>query len=287
MKQHYRFPINTTYTLKNTKFSKAKLQALLDEHYYTYNHPNAISMQNPDPLLKVYEYKTHQNLAYIALICALFSYGNVRAILGFLAQLDFGILDSKEAILGYDFPYYRFQSSDDVKLLFASLYKLRKNGGIEDIMFKQQPLDSIYTMINTLHHTATQILSDKQQARHFSPLYLAKYKQNGFSQGFLFLVGNKISTSPLKRWNMFLRWMVRKDNIDLGIWNENIKPSSLLLPLDTHTFRISHILGLLQRKSYDIKAVLEVSASLAKFCRQDPIRYDFALYRIGQSRAFP
>ena len=80
---------------------------------------------------------------------------------------------------------------------------------------------------------------------------------------------------------MFLRWVVRKDCLDLGLW-ESVKTQDLLLPLDTHTFRISKNLGLLKRKTYDFKAVLEVSAMLRKFDRNDPIKYDFALYRIGQ-----
>lgn len=82
---------------------------------------------------------------------------------------------------------------------------------------------------------------------------------------------------------MFLRWLVRKDHIDLGLWQDLVSPSDLLLPLDTHTLRISRALSLLKRKSYDRKAVLEVSIALRRFCPHDPIRYDFALYRLGQS----
>ena len=80
---------------------------------------------------------------------------------------------------------------------------------------------------------------------------------------------------------MFLRWMVRKDCIDLGFW-EGIRRSDLILPLDTHTFRVSQKLGILKRKSYDLKAALEVSEFLKKLDSKDPIKYDFALYRIGQ-----
>ncbi len=82
---------------------------------------------------------------------------------------------------------------------------------------------------------------------------------------------------------MFLRWLVRKDHIDLGLWQDLVSPSDLLLPLDTHTLRISRALSLLKRKSYDRKTVLEVSIALRRFCPHDPIRYDFALYRLGQS----
>jgi uncharacterized protein (TIGR02757 family) len=82
---------------------------------------------------------------------------------------------------------------------------------------------------------------------------------------------------------MFLRWMVRSDHLDMGLWSK-ISKRDLIIPLDTHTFKISQKLGLLQRKSYDMKAALELTKSLKEFDAEDPIKYDFALYRIGQER---
>ena len=112
-----------------------------------------------------------------------------------------------------------------------------------------------------------------------------KLLKQPLSKGLQFLVGAPIDianpTSPPKRYNLFLRWVVRKDCLDLGLW-ESVKAKDLLLPLDTHTFRISKQLGLLKRKTYDFKAVLEVSNRLRKLDSNDPIKYDFALYRIGQ-----
>ena len=101
------------------------------------------------------------------------------------------------------------------------------------------------------------------------------------TSGLEFLIGKPQSNSPLKRWNMFLRWMVRKDSVDLGMW-EGIRTSDLILPLDTHTFRVCQRLGILKRKSYDLKAALEASEFLRGLNPKDPIKYDFALYRIGQ-----
>jgi uncharacterized protein (TIGR02757 family) len=75
--------------------------------------------------------------------------------------------------------------------------------------------------------------------------------------------------------------MVRSDEIDLGLWS-GVDRSNLLIPLDTHTFNVSKKLGLLKRKSYDLKAVLELTDTLKSFDKSDPIKYDFALYRIGQ-----
>ena len=192
-----------------------------------------------------------------------------------------------ENILHTTFPYYRFQTSDDVKLLFASLACIIAQGGLESTFaHKSAPLAIINAISQAICSHASRILASPLYAPFFSHDYCARFlASKQFSQGFSFLVGFSPS-SPLKRWNMFLRWLTRKDHIDLGLWQDLLSPSDLLLPLDTHTLRISRALTLLQRKSYDRKAVLEVSAALKRFCAHDPIRYDFALYRIGQSGAW-
>ncbi len=95
-------------------------------------------------------------------------------------------------------------------------------------------------------------------------------------------VSTPIRKSACKRLNMFLRWMVRKDDkgVDLGLWNE-IKPSQLLCPLDVHVDRVGRKLGLIQRKQRDWQTVLELTSNLRKFDSNDPVKYDFALFGIG------
>ena len=79
---------------------------------------------------------------------------------------------------------------------------------------------------------------------------------------------------------MFLRWMVRRDEIDFGLWKE-IPTSALLIPLDLHTGNVSRQLGLLTRSQNDRQAVLELTCRLREFDPVDPIRYDFALFGLG------
>jgi uncharacterized protein (TIGR02757 family) len=88
--------------------------------------------------------------------------------------------------------------------------------------------------------------------------------------------------STCKRMNMFLRWMVRKDNkgVDFGLW-EGIRPSQLLIPLDVHVERVARQLGLLKRLQVDWTAVLELSDQLRSFDPEDPVKYDFALFGMG------
>lgn len=89
------------------------------------------------------------------------------------------------------------------------------------------------------------------------------------------------STTALKRLNMALRWLVRRDGIvDLGVW-DSITPAQLRIPLDVHVGDVSRELGLLCRRSNDRKAVEELTGRLREFNPDDPTLYDFALFGIG------
>jgi uncharacterized protein (TIGR02757 family) len=80
--------------------------------------------------------------------------------------------------------------------------------------------------------------------------------------------------------NLFLRWMVRRTPPDLGLW-DFVDPSKLVVPLDTHVHRITTFLGLNNRKSPDWKCARQVTDRLARFDPSDPVRYDFAICRLG------
>jgi uncharacterized protein (TIGR02757 family) len=90
-----------------------------------------------------------------------------------------------------------------------------------------------------------------------------------------------------KRLNMFLRWMVRKDNkgVDFGIWR-NIDQASLYIPLDLHSGNTARRLGLLNRQMNDWKAVEELTEVLRLFDPADPVKYDFALFGLGVNEKF-
>jgi uncharacterized protein (TIGR02757 family) len=88
--------------------------------------------------------------------------------------------------------------------------------------------------------------------------------------------------STCKRLNMFLRWMVRRDNkgVDFGIW-ENISPSQLICPIDLHVARVAKRFDLLPRKQIDWIAAIELTNHLRTFDPTDPVKYDFALFGLG------
>ena len=86
--------------------------------------------------------------------------------------------------------------------------------------------------------------------------------------------------SGCKRLNLYLRWMVRRDRVDLGLWS-GLSPSRLVVPLDVHVVRLGRCLGLTRYKSPGWKMAAEITASLRQFNASDPVRYDFALCHVG------
>ena len=96
-----------------------------------------------------------------------------------------------------------------------------------------------------------------------------------------------LTGSAAKRINMYLRWMIRKDDkgVDFGIWKA-ISPSILSCPLDVHSGNVARKLGLLTRRQNDAKAVTELDARLREMDSMDPVRYDFALFGLGVFEGF-
>jgi len=250
------------------------LKEQLDIEVQNRNIKDELSNNKPDPIMVAKRY----NNEYISLICALFAYGNAKLIVKFLNELDFDILAKSEAEIKESLAnkYYRFQKSDDVIVFFIAIKRLKDKSSLEDIFLKGYKKDS-----NILEGIMS-IISSLQEV----------YPYN--SQGYNFLIGKEakrdkdgnikeIGNSPYKRYNMFLRWMVRSDNIDMGLW-KNVNQKDLILPLDTHTFKVGQKLGLLQRKTYDLKSALLITQKLKEFDVSDPMKYDFAIYRMGQEK---
>ena len=225
-----------------------------------------LTLGKADPLLVATKYRDE----FVSLVCAMYAYGNANLIVKFLSSLDFSLLDLSEDEIEkrLDGKYYRFQSSQDTKEIFKTLSKIKKTTTLQKIFLEGYEktfdvMDGVYRLIEAI------------------------YDANSYrSRGYEFLIGKipkKTPTSPYKRWNMYLRWMVRDDSLDLGLWS-GVRREDLLMPLDTHTFKTGQKLGLIKRKTYDFRSVIELTNSLKKLDPKDPIKYDFALYRIGQEK---
>ncbi|MFK5975430.1 MAG: TIGR02757 family protein [Sulfurovum sp.] len=243
------------------------IKKMLDREVVSRNSSFELSSAKPDPLMVASKYKDET----ISLICALFAYGNARLIVKFLESLDFDLLEESEDVICKELSnhYYRFQKSDDVVAIFIALKRLRCVDSIENIFYdgykkESNILDGLWNFIDIL-----------------------KSQYNQDTHGYNFLVGKvpkKVNLAgTYKRYMMYLRWMVRKDELDMGLW-QKIDKKDLIMPLDTHTFQVSRRLGLLERKSYDMRASIELTEVMKGFDISDPIKYDFALYRLGQEK---
>ncbi len=243
----------------------SEVKELLDSEVKKRNITTELSWDKPDPLFIASKYSDES----IALICALFAYGNAGQIVKFLASLDFSLLEESEENISkvLSSHYYRFQKSEDVIALFIALKRLKEQSSIESLFYdgykkEHNILDGLWNFLEKIQ---------------------TLYPRN--THGYNFLIGSlpkKVtSAGTYKRYMMYLRWMVRKDKLDMGLWT-SIDKKDLIMPLDTHTFKMSQKLGLLKRKSYDMKAAIELTETFKKWDINDPIKYDFALYRIGQ-----
>lgn len=244
------------------------LKERLDEEVLKHKSSDAVDENNLDPILVAHRYKDPT----ISLICALFSYGNVKQIVKFLDSLDFSLLrkSDKEITEALSKHYYRFQKSEDVIALFITLKRLNKESSLESIF--KSAYNENKSVIDGVNACISRI---KELSSHSS-------------KGYSFLIGKVTKKTKgagaLKRWMMFLRWMVRDDNIDMGLWS-GISKADLIMPLDTHTYKIGLSWGLLKRKTYDLESAIELTNSLKKFDKEDPLKYDFAIYRLGQGQA--
>ncbi|MFA5232883.1 MAG: TIGR02757 family protein [Sulfurimonas sp.] len=247
--------------------SDINIKKLLDLEVEKRNCEGEICEERLDPIMVAHKYKDPT----ISLICALFAYGNVKQIVKFLNSLDFSLLQKSDDEIreGLKNHYYRFQKSEDVAVLFIALKRLNEKTTLEEV-FKSGYLKNRSTIegINSLIKTLGELYPFQ-------------------SMGYNFLISQITlktkGAGALKRWMMYLRWMVRCDNIDMGLWSQ-VDKSDLIIPLDTHTFNVSKKLGLLDRKSYDLEAAIELTRKLKEFDEKDPLKYDFALYRIGQEK---
>lgn len=149
--------------------------------------------------------------------------------------------------------YYRFQKSEDIVYLFFVLRRiLEEFGGIGPMVrnsFNGDTRDMIWKIREVLFKTDDRLM---------------------------FFFPKPSPSNPMKRWNLYLRWMVRKDDIDAGLW-DFIPKDRLTVPLDTHIFKIGRCMGWTRQKNPSWKAAWEITNALKVFSPDDPLQFDFFL----------
>ncbi len=172
---------------------------------------------------------------------------------------------------------YRFSRNEDIVLLLRAIGEaLRLHGSLEHLFLAGFDGDGTDLRVPLVRFTT------------FLRTYGARAGRKArLSRGFQHLVPDAGNGSAVKRLLLFLRWVVRLDDgIDLGLWS-GVPPSSLVIPLDTHVFRIGGYLGLARRRTPGWATAREITDALRRIDPADPLRFDFPLCHLGMSGACP
>lgn len=218
-----------------------------------------------DPIQFPHRYQRKEDIEIAGFLASLFAYGRREIFIEKLNKL-FSLMGKSpyEYVLNGKFDLkelnYRFFKTEDIAGFLYVLHNLYKNDGGLSGLFQKA-----YKSGNLMQYVCD---------------YFYSHAPETAGAGFYFGIPNPSKGGAMKRMWMFLRWMVRKSSVDLGIW-DFIPMSELKIPVDTHVARISRELGLLKRNANDNKAVDELSAILAQFSPADPVKYDFALFGYG------
>lgn len=246
-----------------------ELKEYLDELVLRFNTPDFIEA---DPVSVPHLFTKREDIEIAGFLAATIAWGNRKAI-----------VKSAHKMIGYmEGEPHRFimESSDDELIRLGDFVHRTFNGG--DLIFFIKAIRMIYGEHGGIGSFFEKSYAENQDMR----IVLREFWQLFFSLEHLPRVEKHLSSiakgAACKRVNMYVKWMTRQDNggVDFGLW-KSIPSSALYLPLDVHTANLGRIFGLLTRKQNDWKSVEEITASLREFDREDPVKYDFALFGAG------
>ncbi len=256
---------------------RAALKRRLDSLYSAYSK----EYLSTDPLEFLHRYPDPEDKEIVGLIASSLAYGRVEGIrasiervLNLIGRRPFKFVKGFDPVKGkglFNGFRHRFNTGDDIAcLLYFARQMIEEGGSIHGFFMKGYAGKNIKEALQAFCTNALKLDS--------SPVYGAKRLPQKAGVRFFFPLPS--DGSPCKRLNLYLRWMVRRDSLDFGIWRD-VSPSELIIPLDTHIARISRNIGLTRRKSHDWKMAEEITGALKRLDPEDPVKYDFALCRLG------
>jgi uncharacterized protein (TIGR02757 family) len=253
----------------------------LEEQYRTFDHVESAT----DPVHKARRFTSNEDREIVAFCAAGLAFGRVASVLqsieGLLAVMGSSPADyvrrfkparDREALRPL---VHRWIRGVDLAALILVLQRmLRESGSVEQFFVEgdDPSAPDISAALDSFSRRAMQ--TDLKPA----------YGRVPTRAGVCYFFPRPSAGSACKRLNLFLRWMVRKDAIDMGVWTR-ISPSRLIVPLDTHVIRLGRCLRLTKYVSPGWKMAAEITASLRELDAADPVRYDFSLCHIGMMKA--
>lgn len=247
---------------------KTDLKEFLDQKVIAYNNPNFI---DSDPIQIPHLFTKKEDIEIAGFLTATIAWGNRKMIINnskkLMGLLDYSpydfILNHQESDLDRfnTFVHRTFNSIDAIQFIKSLNHIYTTHGGLEYALTIKDNTHYYKTAISTFKKSFFEIPHQARTQKH---------------------VSDPLKGSAAKRINMFLRWMVRSDacGVDFGIWKTH-NPAHLSCPLDVHSGNVARKLGLIHRKQNDWKALNELDKSLRNLDKNDPSKYDFALFGLG------
>jgi len=238
-----------------------------------YRHYNDASYVYPDPLAAVREFSKAEDIEVVALIASALAFGNVKTILASIKKVldvlpdphrDLMRLNRAQLDARLEGFRHRYVTGAEVADLLAGAKRLINLHGSLQGAFMRHISAADETVLPALSKVCAELRADSPLPKNY-------------------LITNPADGSACKRHLMLLRWMVRKDKVDLGVWR-GVSPALLVVPMDTHMFRVAKEMGLCASATPNLKAALQSTAAFRSIAPDDPVKYDFALTRAGIRR---
>ncbi|TWI71241.1 uncharacterized protein (TIGR02757 family) [Desulfobotulus alkaliphilus] len=239
---------------------------ILEAIYDRYTHRAFV---HPDPLETLYAFENQRDIEVAALMAAALAYGRVEQILKTLEGFFFltgphpaaWLMEMNPSGLETAFRNFRHRFAKGSHMVGFLC-------GVQSVLHRHGSLRAVFALKDRGGDIEEGLQGFVDEILKYAPLdpgHLLSRPEKG---------------SACKRLHLFLRWMVRKDAVDTGLW-EDVGAQRLLVPLDVHMHRMARLAKMTDRTSGDIKTTREITRAFARFAPEDPVRYDFALTRAG------
>jgi uncharacterized protein (TIGR02757 family) len=269
--------------LPRPRKSEAGFAARLESLYTTFDHPDVAT----DPVQIVRRYQAPEDREIVGFCAAALAFGRVASVLQSIEAL-LEVMGPHPAAFLREFKPVRhsrrieplvhrwIRGRDLVALLLILQRMLRESGSVERFFAAgdDPAAPDIGPALDSFSQRA--LTTDLREAYGRKPMPQRP--------GVCYFFPRPSAGSACKRLNLYLRWMVRKDAIDMGVWT-SVSPARLVVPLDTHVIRLVHCLRLTRYASPGWKMAAEITASLRALNPADPVRYDFSLCHVGMMNA--
>jgi len=260
--------------------NEVAIKKLLEQKTAEFNRPFFIES---DPVSIPHRFSRLQDIEIAGLFAALFAWGNRKSIINSCLRLLQHMDNAPHAFIqGHtdaelkkliSFAHRTFNATDLYWMIHFLKWHYERNESLESAFTRCMPAGAtdVEAALAGFHDYVFSLPGAPERTRKH--------------------IATPVKNSACKRLNMYLRWMVRDDGgtieqpVDFGLWKQ-IKPSMLICPLDVHVGNVARRLGLLLRPQNDWKAAMELTVSLRRFDKQDPVKYDFALFGLGVLERF-